>query len=50
MTSMMGFQDPNEDIWEALFWDDILKEFGPGGYVEMRYMGEEVETIEQRPV
>ena len=35
---MQGFRDPNEIVWESLYWDDILKEFGPAGYVEMRYM------------
>ena len=52
----MGFRDPNDIAWEVEMWDDFLKEFGPGEYIQARYIDqcqerEEVEpTDEQRPV
>ena len=35
---MMGFHDPNDPdpVDVAAFWDDLLKEFGPGAYVIAR--------------
>ena len=27
----------DEDTWEAEYWDDFLDEFGPEGYIEVRY-------------
>jgi hypothetical protein len=28
----------DEATWEADYWDEYLREFGPGAYVEARYM------------
>ena len=34
---MMGYRDPNEDTWEAEYWDEYLQDFGLAAYVEARY-------------
>jgi hypothetical protein len=39
----------DEDTWEQEFWKDIIDEFGPEGYVEMRYLSQ-VKAIEPEEV
>lgn len=36
---MMGYRDPNDDTWEAEFWDDYLRDFGREAYISVRYEG-----------
>ena len=36
----VGYRDPNKD-YTAEYWDDYLAEFGPGAYIEARYLQEE---------
>ena len=38
----MEYRDPNED-YTAEYWDDYLAEFGPGAYIEARYLWAETE-------
>ena len=50
---MMGFRDPNEDTWEAEYWDDYVAAFGLAAYVDARYLSrsdDDKEGIQDGPV
>jgi len=33
----------DEDTWEAEYWDEILRDFGPSAYIEARFSALEEE-------
>ncbi len=49
---MMGYRDPNEDTWEAEFWDEYLQDFGLAAYIEARYerSNDDKEGIQDGPL